>query len=232
MLQTAKHEPMATMAKFVGAVFAAMSIGAGIAAAEDAWELTVNNDGKLPLKVVILNSGFGEIKRTPDFFTGTVKLKIDPKKKGPYHWEVFARGDPVPCAKQQNVTASSITVHCDHTKASENNPVIAGDTKITVPAKVKNIGPATFSVTVKDHETSRWVFNGDLKSGETKDISITAVKAPSLLDGKKKDYYTVIDWEALGLQDGKRVLCGSGQITINGEAFAKETRTIEVSCKK
>ena len=70
------------------------------------------------------------------------------------------------------------------------------------------------------------------KPDETKDISITAVKAPSVFGGKKTDYYTVIDWEALGMQDGKRVNCGSGHITINSELAPKEVRVIEASCKK
>jgi hypothetical protein len=231
MFPTIRDRRMATTAKSVGAALIATVIGAGTAAADDAWEVTVKNDGKLPLKVVILNKDFGEVGRTSDFITDTVTLKLDPKKKSAYHWEAFARGDPVPCATQQNVSTSSITVHCDHTKAEERNPVIAGDTKITVPAKLRNTGSMTFAVVVKDHETGKWVFNGDLKSGEARDISITAVKAPSVFGGKQ-DFYTVIDWEALGLQDGKRVRCGSGQITINSEAIPKGSRTIEVSCKK
>ena len=161
MFPTMKHRRMTTTAKLAGALIATLT-GAGAAAADDAWELTVKNDGKLPLRIVILSPGFGELKRTPDFITGTATLKLDPKRKGKYHWEAFAKGDPVPCATQQNVTASSISVHCDHTKAEERNPIIVGDTKIAVPAKLKNTGPITFSIVVKDHETGKWVFNGGI----------------------------------------------------------------------
>lgn len=223
---------LATVGKSgISAVLIAALLGVDTAAAEDISEVSVTNTGKLPVRIVILNTTFGELGRTADFITRSGKVTLQ-KKVSKYHWEAFARGDPVPCVKQQNVSAPSITVRCDRTKAEENNPVIVGDTKATVPARLKNTGPITFSITVKDHETSKWVFNGDLKAGESKDISITAVKAASPLDRKKSAYYTVIDWEALGVQDGKRMICGSGQITINSEAVPKETRTIEASCKK
>jgi hypothetical protein len=70
--------------------------------------------------------GFGELGRSssPDFVSGhsghgTVHLKSKVKT---YHWEVFALGpdgqqDKEPCDSdhRKGVSASSITVGCDHT---------------------------------------------------------------------------------------------------------------------
>jgi hypothetical protein len=106
-------------------------IGAVTAAADDISEVAVSNTGKLPVKVVILNTTFGELGRSssPDFISGnsghgTVHLKSKVKT---YHWEVFALGadgqqDKEPCDKKRDVSASSITVHCDHTMTAAKPP--------------------------------------------------------------------------------------------------------------
>jgi hypothetical protein len=83
--------------------------------------VAVNNGGKLPLKVVILDADFKELGRTSDYKTGSfsVELKTHVSK---YHWEVFAPGDVEPCQKLRDETKNSISVGCDHTKAPEKLP--------------------------------------------------------------------------------------------------------------
>jgi hypothetical protein len=81
--------------------------------------VTVNNTGKLPLKVVILDMGKSDIGRTADYKTGSIgsiTLKTTVSK---YHWEVFAPGDVEPCQVGHDETRLSITVGCQVSKAEE-----------------------------------------------------------------------------------------------------------------
>ena len=57
-----RNSRMATTAKFAAAVLIAASIGAGTAAADDISDVKVTNSGKLPVKVVILNSIVREVE--------------------------------------------------------------------------------------------------------------------------------------------------------------------------
>ena len=74
-------------------------------------KVSVTNDGQVPLKVVILDTGLADIGRTPDYKTGTFDITL---KRGvaKYHWEVFAPGAKEPCQVGHDETRSSITVHC------------------------------------------------------------------------------------------------------------------------
>jgi hypothetical protein len=131
---TSRNSRTATTAKFAGTILITALIGAVTAAADDISEVAVTNSGKLRLKVVILSEpGFGELGRSssPDFISGnsghgTVHLKSRVKT---YHWEVFALGpdghqDTEPCDSdhRRGVSASSITVGCDHTIAGGKKP--------------------------------------------------------------------------------------------------------------
>jgi hypothetical protein len=97
---------------------------AATAAADGISTVAVNNDGKIPLKVVILTAdgGFVDIGRTPDYKIGSFSIDLK-KKVSKYHWEVFAPGDVEPCQKLRDETKSSITVRCDQAKASVPLPL-------------------------------------------------------------------------------------------------------------
>ena len=71
-----------------------------------------NNDGKVPLKVVILDMGKYDIGRTPDYELGSMPPITLKQKVAKYHWEVFAPGAKEPCQVGHDETRSSITVHC------------------------------------------------------------------------------------------------------------------------
>lgn len=124
-----RNSRMATTAKFAAAVLIAASIGAGTAAADDISDVKVTNSGKLPVKVVILNLSFGRLSTSnPEFISGSGgggTAHLSPKVNA-YHWEAFAKGpdgrqDTEPCDSdhRHGVSASSITVHCDHTMVGE-----------------------------------------------------------------------------------------------------------------
>jgi hypothetical protein len=91
------------------------------AAADNISTVTVNNNGKIPLKVVILDAAFADIGRTSDYKTGSFSIPLK-KQVGKYHWEVFAPGDVEPCQKLRDETKSSITVQCQHSKAEDKPP--------------------------------------------------------------------------------------------------------------
>jgi hypothetical protein len=132
MFHTLRNVRTATTAKFAGTILITALIGAVTAAADDISEVSVTNSGKLPLKVVILSEpGFGDLGRSSSIVSGhsghgTVHLKSKVKT---YHWEVFALGpdgqqDKEPCDSdhRKGVSASSITVGCDHTIAEQKKP--------------------------------------------------------------------------------------------------------------
>src|SRR5262249_36541893 len=76
-------------------------------------------DGKVPLKVVILDAAKStELGRTPGHMTGSFVIELS-RRVGKYHWEAFALGETEPCQKQRDETRPAITVHCDSTKTSE-----------------------------------------------------------------------------------------------------------------
>jgi hypothetical protein len=89
------------------------------AAADNISTVTVNNDGKVPLKVVILDMGKYDIGRTPDYELGSMPPITLKQKVAKYHWEVFAPGAKEPCQVGHDETRSSITVHCQPSKAEE-----------------------------------------------------------------------------------------------------------------
>jgi len=92
--------------------------------------IKVTNDGKVPLKVVILDAvKFSELGRTPDYKTGTFVVDLN-QHVSKYHWEVFAPGDKEPCQKLRDETKPAITVHCDHTKESEKLPPLPMEAKV------------------------------------------------------------------------------------------------------
>jgi hypothetical protein len=82
------------------------------AAPDNISTVTVNNDGKVPLKVVILDMGKYDIGRTPDYELGSMPPITLKQKVAKYHWEVFAPGAKEPCQVGHDETRSSITVHC------------------------------------------------------------------------------------------------------------------------
>jgi hypothetical protein len=156
---TSRNSRTATTAKFAGTILITALIGAVTAAADDISEVAVTNSGKLRLKVVILSEpGFGELGRSssPDFISGnsghgTVHLKSKVKT---YHWEVFALGpdghqDTEPCDSdhRKGVSASSITVGCDHTMTAAKPPApppaatAAPPVNQTVRASFSNVPP-------------------------------------------------------------------------------------------
>jgi len=77
-------------------------------------KITVTNNGKMPLKVVILDADkFKEIGRSGnDFKKGSFDVSISPAATK-YHWEAFRPGDLEPCAKKRDVASGSFTVGCD-----------------------------------------------------------------------------------------------------------------------
>jgi hypothetical protein len=89
------------------------------ATADNISTVTVNNDGKVPLKVVILDMGKYDIGRTPDYKLGDMPPITLKQKVSKYHWEVFAPGAQEPCQVGHDETRSSITVHCQPSKAEE-----------------------------------------------------------------------------------------------------------------
>jgi len=98
---------------FVGAPAPAQGNAAATAAAGTIKTVHVDNNGKMPLKVVILQEQkFSELGRTPDFKKGSfdVDLKTPVAK---YHWEVFRPGDLEPCMKKRDETSASISPKCD-----------------------------------------------------------------------------------------------------------------------
>ena len=128
---TWRNSRTAMTAKFAGTILITALIGAVTAAADDISVVSVTNSGKLPVKVVILSEpGFGELGRSssPDFISGSGTVHLKSKVKT-YHWEVFAKGpdgrqDSEPCDSdhRRGVTASSITVRCDHTMTAAKPP--------------------------------------------------------------------------------------------------------------
>jgi hypothetical protein len=137
-----RNTRMAITAKFAAAVLIAALIGAGTAAADDISDVKVTNSGKLPVKVVILNLSFGRLSTSnPEFISGSGgggTAHLSPKVNA-YHWEAFAKGpdgrqDAEPCDSdhRHGVSASSITVHCDHTIVGEAKKV---EDKKTAEAK-------------------------------------------------------------------------------------------------
>jgi hypothetical protein len=97
--------------------------GPGTLITQEFSTVTVNNTGKMPLKVVILDMGKIDIGRTPDYKSGSlppITLKMPVSK---YHWEVFAPGDVEPCQIGHDETKSSITVGCQRSKADEKLPI-------------------------------------------------------------------------------------------------------------
>ena len=120
MASNIRNNWMQTTAKAGAVVLITTCIGAGTAAADDSWNLTVNNSGSVPLKVVILDSNGVDIGRSAEFFKGSGTVTV--KKKGPYRWEVFAPGEREPCQKQRDVSSSSISVHCEPKAAAVPAP--------------------------------------------------------------------------------------------------------------
>jgi hypothetical protein len=90
-------------------------------------KISVTNSGDVPLKVVILDTGFIDIGRTPDYKTGTFEITLR-HGVAKYHWEVFTPGAVEPCDKLRNVSESSIKVHCQRPKAPD-----AAHMPITMP---------------------------------------------------------------------------------------------------
>jgi hypothetical protein len=125
MFSNIRNKGMQTTAKAGAIVLITACIGAGIAAADDSWNLSVNNSGSVPLKVVILDSNGVEIGRSADFFKGSGSVTV--KKKGPYRWEVFAPGERDPCQKQRDVSSSSVSVHCEPKAAATPAPAKTAD---------------------------------------------------------------------------------------------------------
>jgi hypothetical protein len=113
MFSNIRNNWMQTTAKAGAAVLVTACIGAGTAAADDSWKLTVNNSGSVPLKVTILDSNGVDITadRSAEFIKGSGTVTV--KKKGPYRWEAFAPGEREPCQKQRDVSSSSISVRCE-----------------------------------------------------------------------------------------------------------------------
>jgi hypothetical protein len=111
---------------------AAPTSGPGTLITQGIATVTVNIQGKVPLKTVILSDpGKSDIGRAnPDNYlkpgsSPTITLhdqQNKPTKVSKYHWEVFAPGDVEPCAVGHDVTASSITVACERSKAEEQRP--------------------------------------------------------------------------------------------------------------
>jgi hypothetical protein len=92
-------------------------------AAAGVLTVTVNNTGKIPLKVVILDMSKNDIGRTPDYKTGSIPPITLKQNVTKYHWEVFAPGDVEPCQIGHDETKSSITVQCQRSKAEEKPPI-------------------------------------------------------------------------------------------------------------
>jgi hypothetical protein len=157
MLHTSRN--IRTAAKFAGTILITALIAVVTAAADDISMVSVTNSGKLPLRVVILSEpGFGELGRSssPDFISasggnGKITLK---NKVNKYHWAVFAKGpdgrqDGEPCDSdhRKGVSASSITVGCDHTIAEQKRPpapppaTASPPANHTVRASFSNVSP-------------------------------------------------------------------------------------------
>jgi hypothetical protein len=122
MFSNIRNDWMQTTAKAGVAALITACIGAGTAAADDSWKLTVNNSGSVPLKVTILDQNGVDITadRSAEFIKGSGTVTV--KKKGPYRWEVFAPGEREPCQKQRDVSSSSISVHCEAKAAAAPAP--------------------------------------------------------------------------------------------------------------
>jgi hypothetical protein len=114
MFHSFRNKLTATAARSAAAITIAALIGVGTAAA-DISKVTVNNAGKMPLKVVILDA-VAEIGRTSDFKAGSFDVTLK-KPTSKYHWQVFAQGDTVPCQQARDATTPSITVQCKGVEA-------------------------------------------------------------------------------------------------------------------
>jgi hypothetical protein len=100
-----------TFLAFVLAMIAALAGMPQIAHAFD--KISVTNNGKMPLKVVILDEKFKEIGRSgSDFKKGSFTVSISPAATK-YHWEAFRVGDLEPCVKKRDETSGSISLGCD-----------------------------------------------------------------------------------------------------------------------
>jgi hypothetical protein len=97
---------------FVLATMLALAAVPQIAHAFD--KISVTNNGKMPLKVVILDADkFKEIGRSGnDFKKGSFDVPLKPGATK-YHWQAFRPGDVEPCQKKRDETIGSISVGCD-----------------------------------------------------------------------------------------------------------------------
>jgi hypothetical protein len=104
---------------FVLATMLALAAVPQVAHAFD--KISVNNKGKMPLKVVILDADkFKEIGRSGnDFKKGSFDVSLKPAATK-YHWQAFRPGDLEPCEKKRDETSGSISVGCDLPSAWKN----------------------------------------------------------------------------------------------------------------
>jgi hypothetical protein len=91
---------------------AAPTSGPGTLITQEFSTVTVNNTGKIPLKVVILDMGRNDIGRSTDYKLGSIPPITLKKPVSKYHWEVFAFNAKVPCQIGHDETKSSFDVQC------------------------------------------------------------------------------------------------------------------------
>jgi hypothetical protein len=110
-------------------------------------KVSVTNGGSVPLKVVILDAGFADIGRTPDYKTGSFDVTL---KKGvaKYLWEVFMPGAVEPCQKKRDETKDTITVQCQ---------------AANVPAKVPDAAHMPVTRPVTETSGAQWAENCKVK---------------------------------------------------------------------